>query len=186
VAIAAVIAWFAYRRAPQRDWRPTIHVDAHLPGVSLTGKPERIPMLSGYLFEKVALIALIAIIFSQVLPNTDAGVFQVVVGVALVVVANAAASQWLSARGHSWSSTGQQLIAMLVVNFLIVSAYGLLLRVLLDRRLDVGALFFMILLLTLIVTLFDRYKRRQRAIRLGQVDEPATPPPAAAAAEPQS
>jgi voltage-gated potassium channel Kch len=73
------------------------------------------------------------------------------------VVANAGFTQWLSSRGHTWTSILREFAAMTVVNTGIVLAYIVFLRRS-DQPVDEGATLFFVLLITLIVTLFDRYR----------------------------
>ena len=52
------------------------------------------------LLEKVVLLALISVIFAQVLPDIEASNLGIVVGVAVLVVANAGVSELLRRRGR--------------------------------------------------------------------------------------
>ena len=107
--------------------------------------------------EKVALVALVAVIFAQVLPGVEAGVLSVALGVLVVIVANAVLSTWLTRSGLTRVSTLRQLVALAVVNAALIVLYAVLLPSR-GESLDVGATLFFALLLTLIVTLYDRYR----------------------------
>ena len=61
--------------------------------------PEPEPFWSPVLAEKVVLLALISVIFAQVLPDIRASNLGVAVGVTVLVIANAAVSQALRRRG---------------------------------------------------------------------------------------
>ncbi len=166
IGVAAFVIRTIARRAPDADWSMSFDVDAHLPATSPNPAVRPVPIVSWYVFEKVALIALVTVIFAQVIPGSGASPLQITFGVAFVVVVNAAVSQWLSGRGHSWKHVGGQFAAMLVANLLIVVVYlGVLRRS--DTPIDESATAFFLLLLTLLVTLFDRFHRRRRAITNG-------------------
>ena len=169
VAVLAIIGGrAAFRAAPAPDWRLTFAVDRHLddrhrddPSAD-DGFGSDVPLVSWYVFEKIVLMALITVIFSQVLPNLDATAIQVAIGVTVVVVATSAASQWISGWGYSRSTTVGEFLATLALNCVIVGVYLVVLRRS-DRPVNEAALVFFVLLLTLIVTLFDRFHRRRLA-----------------------
>ncbi len=108
------------------------------------------------LIEKIFLISLLSIIFAQVLPGVNASGTQIAIGVALLIVINTALSHWLSRRGREWKSILQEFAVMTLVNFGMVLAADFLLPRIGGSINLVDALFF-VLLLTLNVTLYDRY-----------------------------
>jgi len=147
----------ALRAAPPADWSLSFDVDAHPSSTNLGATPVVGKVFSWDLLEKVVLISLIMIIFAQVLPATDPAPLAVTSAVAFVVVVNAMLSQWLASRGHSWSSTIIQFLVQLVINVGVTLVYIWLLRTADEPANEVAAVFF-IVLLTLIVILFDRYR----------------------------
>lgn len=152
---------YVLRAAPPPDWKPSVDVDAHPVRKAdlATLPPDRFWDID--LVEKVVLVGLISVIFAQVLAH-GASPLQVAFGVAVIVVANAAVTQWLAKRGHSWTTTGSLFAAMLLVNVGVVIAYlALLARA--DRHVNRAATIFFILLLTLIVTCYDRYRPIRKA-----------------------
>ncbi len=156
-ALVAVAIRAALGRAPEPDWTLTFDVDAHLPPPDTTGGVGRRPLLSWYTAEKVALMGLLWIIFAQVLPGTESDPWQIIVGVAVIVVANAAWSQWLIVRWRlDWSSLGRHAASTVVMNLAIVVGYLALLRTSDNEVNDAAALFF-VFLLSLVVVLFDRF-----------------------------
>ncbi len=156
VVLVLLVRW-GLRVAPPPDWRLTLDVDAHPESTRVGASPVSSELFSWDLLEKVLLTALITIIFAQVLPGTDASPLQITFSVGVIVVANAAVTQWLASHGHSWTSILREFVGMAVVNVAIVIAYIVLLRRS-DQPVNEGATIFFILLLTLIVTLFDRYR----------------------------
>src|SRR5690606_5696060 len=109
------------------------------------------------LLEKVALTALVTVIFSQILPDVQSTPLQLAVGVGTLVVANTAVSEFLVRRGTGWETAARQFIAVGLINVGLVIAADVLLPI---RNGDVrlGNTLFFVLLITLIVTLFDRYR----------------------------
>ena len=159
LAVAGVRA--VLRAAPAPDWSPSLDVDAHpVARADLrTLPPDRFWDID--LLEKIVLVALITVIFAEVLA-TGASPIQVMIGVAVIVVANAAVTQWLAKRGHAWTTTASLFVAMLVVNVGVVIAY-LVVLARGDRPANRAATVFFILLLTLIVTCYDRYRPIRKA-----------------------
>ena len=162
VLVVVLVARWGLRTAPPPDWSASVDVDAHPEATRLAAAPLPAALWSWDLVEKVVLLAMITIIFAQVLPGTDATPLQITWTVALFVVANAAVTQWLASRGTEWRSISVEFVAMSVVNAGIVVLYIVLLRRS-DQPIDEGAILFFTLLLTEIIILFDRY----RPIRAG-------------------
>jgi hypothetical protein len=154
IAVAFGVRW-VLANAPDPDWPASIDVDRHAQSTQLGTTPQAVRILEWDLVEKVALTALIAVIFGSVLPGTGSTPMQLFVAVTAIVVANAAVSQWLARRGRSWESTGRQFAAMVAINGILTISYFTLFR-----RTDINeaAAVFFLLLLTLIITLYDRYR----------------------------
>jgi hypothetical protein len=173
-AAAAALGGFAWwlRGRPPRDWPSTTRVDAHLPPVEVVGPARVLPLRSrtflALVAEKTLLVSLVVVVFAQVVPDVRATTTQIVLSTVAFIAANAVVSQVLARRGTTWRSTLSQFTAMAVVNAGITVA----LRLLPGERgasFDPGSSLFFLLLLTLLVTFYDRYRtvRRERAGRLG-------------------
>lgn len=171
----AALVWMNRSKIPETDWRLTFDVDAHATTVldqSADPPAGKWALINHPLVEKIVLISLVSMIFGQIL-EMDASNLQLVIGLGIVIALNSFVSQWLVGRGTTWASTTSQFLAMGTINIGIVVAFRLLLRQS-DRDLDLGNTLFFIALLTLIVTLYDRY----RAMRLpGSRLAPAVTPP---------
>ncbi len=135
---------------------------------------------SRQLYEKVALAALLSVIFGLMLSGGEASAPRIAVGAAIFTVANAGVSHAIAMRGRSWRLLGGELAVMLVVNLVI-----LLVLEALDRHLGVRearvpftmTLFFSYLL-TLVIVLYDRYHvvfQARRLFRRGAEATLATP-----------
>ncbi len=114
-------------------------------------------LLDWSLFEKIALVSLVSIIFAQVLPDIQASNTELVLGIALIIVLNTAISHWLSRRGREWRSAIREFAAMFLLNVGLVFLFHTLLARS-GGALNLTNTLFFILLLTMLVTLFDRYR----------------------------
>lgn len=154
VVVVIGVRW-AIRTAPAPDWPASIDVDRHPQSTCVDADPQPVRLWEWDLAEKALFSSLVAIIFAQVIPNTDSTPLQLTFTVSVIVVANAAVSQWLARRGRSWETTARQFGAMVAVNGVIVLVYFTLFR---RDDVDENAALFFLLLLSLIVTLYDRYR----------------------------
>jgi hypothetical protein len=161
VLILVVARWIA-RRLPPADWGLKIAADP-IPAASADGnegsdmtQSER--FVNAALIEKIVLISLVSAIFAQVLPGVQASLLEIAIAVVIIIVINTALSHWLARRGTDWGSALRQFIVMSVVNFGLVVVYNWLLPNF-DGSINLGNTLFFALLLTLIVTLFDRYRQ---------------------------
>ena len=170
-AVAAAIGVTAVRRRlPARDWPPTFDVDAHRPARDVAGPSpaaiRSVPFWSSCA-EKTLLLSLILIIFGKVL-DVSATDVQIVVSVGVLVVGNAAISQLLARRGTAWSSTLRQFLALAGINAALVFVIDLTVPRA-DARADPGTSIFLLLLASLIITLYDRYRTmRERRLARGE------------------
>jgi hypothetical protein len=103
------------------------------------------------------MVSLIAVIFAKILPEVRASNLELAVGVAFVIVLNTVVSHWLARRGVGWDSMLREFSVMAVVNFGLVLAYAWLLPRF-DGSVNVSNTLFFALLLTTLVTLYDRFR----------------------------
>ncbi len=161
VAAAGYGLVWLWRRLPPGDHRLTFDADKVPP----FQQPRDLGVRAWRdgLFEKIVLLVLICLIFVQALPDTDVTISRVTVVVGAIVAANAFVSQLLGdgrffgGRGRTWATAAGAFAGTLAVN----SAIWLVIRFLLPTR-DGGSNFaysaFFLLLISLIVSLFDRYR----------------------------
>ena len=109
------------------------------------------------LIEKIVLVSLLSIIFAQVLPEVRSSNLQLAIGMALLIVINTALSHWLAMRGTHWKSIIREFIVMSIVNFGIILVFNFLLPRY-NGSINLFNTLFFVLLLTLNVTLYDRYR----------------------------
>ena len=121
------------------------------------------------LIEKIGLVSLLIIIFAQILPGVQASGLQIEIAVSFLIVMNTELSQWLVRRGTYWTSIIREFIIMSIVNFGVILAFDFIVARYEGSIYLFDTLFF-ILLLTLNVTLYDRYRRVQIWSEANEVD----------------
>ena len=162
VVIAAAL-FFAFRalrpHLPPRDHKLALRADAYTDKptaaqLALARQTWQERIFDRDLVEKTVLVGFITMIFAQILPNATTSPLGILVNVALFIIANTAASHFLARRGMTSVSPILHFLAVLLLNS------GL---VLVGHLLGGGttnwfnATFFVVLL-SLIVTLFDRFQ----------------------------
>lgn len=110
-----------------------------------------------HLLEKIVLVGFVTVIFAQVLPGVDASPLQMIWGGAVIVTINAFLRLRWARSGRSLESTLLSFILLSALNVAIVVVAHWSLRQG-DGGLNVPAALFFLLLLTLIVTMYDRYR----------------------------
>lgn len=158
LALIVGVCMVLWRRAPEPDYAFTMDADkvskfddrADQQPARTVGWAEGLP-------EKILLISLIAIIFGRAIPGSDATVPEVIFGVAVLVAANAGVTQWLRGRGTSWVSNIRSFLGNLVVNTALLVLLVTLMPSSDSGSSAIGSGFFL-LLLSLIIALFDRYR----------------------------
>ena len=127
-------------------------------------------MINHPLVEKTLLVGLVTTIFLQLVPDTEAGVFEITVGVGIIIVVSSFVGHWLHRRGTIWTSSAADFFGTGLINLGVVLALSLLPTPTSDGGPGVLLTLFLIALLTLIVTLYDRFRdlritsRRRAAI----------------------
>jgi hypothetical protein len=163
VLLVAAVSWFLRRRLRPADRKLAFDADAYQPVFTSEQVREAVASEAGRvvdtaLLEKIVLVSLVSLCFSKVLPGVQAGDLQLIVSAALVVLVNTALSHWLARRGFGWAFTLGQFVALFVVNSGLMLAHALL-EFGLGKSISVANALFFVLLLTLLVTLFDRYRQ---------------------------
>ena len=147
------------RRLPRPDRNVRLDVDAYLgrpASAAVVPRTDVRAVFSVAVLEKVMLVAMVSVIFSQIIPGLDESL-NLAFGVAIVVAANSVVSLWRVRRGSRWASTAAQFVAMGLTNLAIFVALALLPGGG-DPAVPVQDTLYLLLLITLIVTLYDRYR----------------------------
>ena len=147
----------ATRRAPWLDDAPPSRAALRAARAAWAAR-----ILDRDLAEKLLLAGLLTAIFAQMLPGTRPATPLVVLGAVVVVTLTTALTHALARRGVRWSNALGQFLVMLGANFTAVFLYRALPG---TRDLDEAAVLFFVLLLSVIVTLFDRFQIIQQARR---------------------
>lgn len=119
------------------------------------------PIADQGLLEKVILIAILCLNYSQILPGTDLTPVQLVVGISTIVVLNTAVSEFFSRLGmgklNSIVSGVRHFFAVLVINFILAELMIFILPGS-ESWPKISNLLFFFFLVSLLVTLFDRFR----------------------------
>ncbi len=161
------MAWWLLRDMPPMKSGFSIAADPlSAAPIAFSGQESEIhfPMISSAerffnnaLVEKIVLVSLLSIIFAQVLPEVKSSNLQLAIGMAIIIIINTALSHWLARRGNEWKSIIQEFIVMSLANLGIVLAFDFLLPRY-NGSINLFNTLFFVLLLTLNVTLYDRYR----------------------------
>ena len=179
VVIVGIAYWIIRKKAPPFDHGLRLKADP-LPPLLRGAEPYRKVRAETSIFgwalrEKIALTAIVCIIFGLMLTGGTRARCASSIGVAIFTVINAAVSHWMALRGRSWRLLAGELVTMLIVNLVIVLALEALDRWLGVRsaRTPFGTTLFFSYLLTLIIVLYDRYRTVYKARRLYRGEEKA-------------
>lgn len=161
-ATAVVVAMALLRRAPAPDHRLALRAPPLPPGME--GAPQRARFVAARwhvidlrFAEKVWLTALVTVIFAQIVPGVVASPTQLSVGVAVLVASNSFLRLRVARSGRSVDSAVATFGLLLTVNAVWAYAAGLLLHSS-SGRLETAHSLFFISLLSLIVTMYDRWR----------------------------
>jgi hypothetical protein len=149
LALLAAAQFLVRPRLPPPDHAWRVRADAPPPARA------RARLRPAALAEQIALLTLLCIVFAEILPQIDATPLQVTIGIAAIVLANAAISV-----------ASAPFPALLAVNLGLIFAASLVLSDQRDFQLGTGCFF--AFLITLIIWLYDAYaplwrRRRQLA-----------------------
>jgi hypothetical protein len=161
VIVVGVAWWVITRRLPAADHPPSLVVDSAPPESTTPTAAFQFQsirnLFDAALLEKFILVSLVSIIFAQILPGVEATAVELSLAVAYLIVTNTIVSEWLARRGVGWASAAREFVVMAVINAALVAA-ALLVLPSGDGSINVGAALFFLLLLTLLVTLYDRFR----------------------------
>jgi hypothetical protein len=177
VALVLAAVWLGRRYLPPPDRPLTIDADAEpgrqVPADRLVAERSRISnrLVQPSLYEKVALIALVCVIFGQML-EVRADAVELAIVLTLIVVANAALSAAIARRGFGPGSALRQFIFTGLLNVGILAVLVAAFSLISDAPMSWERLGFLLLLMTLLITLHDRYRPEYTA-RFTLADAPA-------------
>ncbi len=162
--LAALIGQFRYMLRnvfPPADWALAFDADAHGRDVSEEQIQEQVKSMRGRimtieLLEKVFLIGLISIIFTRIVPGHALDPWQQILIAAMVLVLDTVISGFWARRRFSYQSMVSEFIMLGLSNIALLVA----LRSIGDRddQPSLGGSIMMMLLLTILITMYDRYR----------------------------
>ncbi len=153
--------WWLLRGVPRAVERPSILDDPKTAPTAGDAPGKNLPqdrLINGALIEKIILISLLSITFAQILPDVRATNLAIAAGVTAIIVINTAVSQGLARRGTEWSSIMAEFLVISAMNLGLVAGAAFLLPSI-NGSINLDNALFMVLLLTLNITLYDRYRR---------------------------
>ncbi len=160
IALLALAWWIVTRKLPPADRPITLDADAEarVAGRDALGRVFGIMQaryLDRELLEKVVLVSLLTVIFVLGF-GFDIDPLRAGIGMTAIILANTAISEWLARRGWVWraASIVRHFLAMAALNSGILVAFAILM----PGRVEFERVGFVLALLTLIVTLYDRYR----------------------------
>ena len=166
VGLVFLLRWVFMHKLPKPDWGWTFDADAHLEtdpayqvqkaGIGYTPN-EAEKLFNNGLIEKIVLLGLIVGIFGSVLPGIEISTARLIVGVGIIVVLNTVITEWFGRHGMSFDTAMKEFLGVALANFIIVLVYDLILRRS-DGHLNVGATLFFVFLISILISLFDRYR----------------------------
>lgn len=149
-------------KLPPADWSLSFEPDAHLEPLPKERMERTMDSLAAHFFdrellEKTVLVALLVVIFAQILPGIRSSSLELALAMLVVIVVNTVVSEAMIRRGVSWPHALRQGLVMMAVNLpvmLMISffRYGSI------PLLALNNIIVFILLLSLIITLYDRYR----------------------------
>lgn len=163
LALLVYLIWRLLRsKLPPPDWSLSFEPDAHLSPIPEQRRLSAMRALAARFFdrellEKTALVSLLVIIFAQILPGIRSSDLELALAMVVVIIVNTVVSETIVRRGFAWPYALRQGLVMLAVNLpvmLIVSflRYGSI------PLLALNNILVFILLLSLLITLYDRYR----------------------------
>lgn len=154
LCIAIIIMRRYAHLLPVRDWYTSFDVD------HLKDKPTdiRLSALTKYpLLEKTILVGLITTIFLRLLPSTQASLFDVIISAGLLIFIGSFVSTWLSSNGRTWARSGVSFIGTAAITVGVIAGLQFFSIDILANA-SIGLSLFLLMLFTLIVTLYDRFR----------------------------
>lgn len=162
LGLLIAMAWYVItRKLPAADWEMSFDTKKHVENEMIVSKSaytkEALDVSREEFIEKAALLSLVAIIFGMILPGATITELQLAMGVILITGLNTGISHWFNLKGRDWGTMKRQFALMAVINGVL----GWMYVEFLPRHsggVNLENLLFYTLLLSLLITLYDRYR----------------------------
>lgn len=113
-------------------------------------------VFDSWLVEKVAVVALVSMIIANIVPSVTATPVEIAISCGVLIVVNSFIGLWTARRGGGLHSVFAAFLVLSALNIGLVLVASLVVPT--NERFFLTAGFFFVFLLTLIVTLYDRYR----------------------------
>lgn len=154
--------WVVTKKLPKKDWELSFASKAHITSDSLVSfarvNKYHLTLNKEEIVEKLALLTLVTMIFGQILPGRTTTELQLIAGVMIVVGSNAVISHWFKLRGRSWPSVFGEFGVMVIINLCLALGYIFLLPGYSGGESNLSNVLFLVLLVSVLVTLYDRFR----------------------------
>jgi uncharacterized membrane protein YvlD (DUF360 family) len=149
-------------KLPAPDWPISFAPDANLTPISKlrlqsTTRSLAAHFLDHELIEKALLVSLLVIIFAHIMPGVRSSDLELALAMIIIIVVNTFVSELLVRRGITWLHALRQGLVMVAVNLPVLLMLSFL-RYGNVPLIAFANIIFFTLLLSLIVTLYDRYR----------------------------
>ena len=164
VILLIVLAWWVItRKLPPADRPVTLAADAQQPPLAPADVRQAASVIAGQLLtretlEKVAMLVMVTAIFGMAL-DVAVPPLSLAVAVGTVVVATTLISHWMTRRGYSWDSAVRQFLVTALVIWAVVLGLTLITPLPGGQAAIIQTGFFVILM-SVLVTMYDRYRPR--------------------------
>jgi hypothetical protein len=158
-----VIMRLALRQLPPADHPRCFDADKHdsTAGRLLDRTREVEPLLSSALIEKLGLVTLVGMVFTEFIPGINENSLQVTFGLAFLVVANAALNVWFAGQGRRWRTPTGEFAVTCAINAPIMVVLAVTANWM-NVTVALWATLFLVLLASLLIGLHDRYREVHR------------------------
>jgi hypothetical protein len=149
-------------KLPAPDWPLSFVPDANLTVIPVQRLQSTTRLLAARfldheLFEKALLVSLLVVIFAHILPGIRSSDLELALAMIIIIVVNTFVSELLVRRGVTWLHALRQGLVMVAVNLPVLITLSFL-RYGNIPLIAFANIIFFTLLLSLIVTLYDRYR----------------------------
>jgi hypothetical protein len=153
--------WVITNKLPVANWKMSFSSKAHIDEKSRVSfaavRAQRLIVSREEVIEKTSLLTLVVMIFGQILPGRTTTGFQLILGVIVVVLLNTLISYAIIKKGKTYATAVSEFFVMGILNMGLAIGYTLLLPRY-SGGVNIANLLFLVLLITTLLTLYDRYR----------------------------
>ncbi len=157
-----LVFWFVVRprlAPPDHTWQilaPPLPAEMDEARERAAARVARGKVFDAWLLEKIAMVSLLSMIIANIVPSVTASPLQITLSVAALIVVNAFIGLWSARRGGGLDSVVATFVVASLINIGLVLVASRLVPN--DETFFLTAGMFFVFLLTLIVSVYDRYR----------------------------